>query len=143
MFLGWHALLRYDKFLQENQINKEEIRFILKTLNATGQVEDTFIPITNPEDLWTNAKYKQNKPLVFYISGYATNLDTRRSISHDSFANAYVKYRPEVNFVVRFVFQIDQHKRYEHTFKTRYFLFSRPLIQVIYILCYWINLNSR
>lgn len=98
---GKADLQKYDEFKKVNVVHKKEINFVLKTYDKTlDKVVDNFIPISDPEELWNHAAYKKDQPLVIYISGYLTNLEKRRSKSHDALTRAFVKFRPDINFVV-------------------------------------------
>lgn len=103
---------KYDNFVKKNELIKAKIRFVLKTLGQENKIEDTYIPITKPEELCNNEKYKRSKPSVIFISGFTTNLREERSPSHDALANAFVKHRPQVNFMVNL--------RYSFVFNSTY-----------------------
>lgn len=98
----------------------------MKTLDRYD-IKDTYIPIRESEKLLTNGEYKKNQPLVIFISGFTTNLRKERSPSHDTLAEVYVRFRPELNFMVSFVFKI-----IIIITKTKYFLSNRPSTQVRY-----------
>lgn len=90
----------HKEFDLDNKMKKAKLKFVLKTPGQKNQIKDTYINITEPENLWNNIEYKKNQPLVIFISGFTTNLREENSPSHDALANAYVKFRRDVNFVV-------------------------------------------
>lgn len=92
---------KYERFVEVNRVDKSKLNFVLKTLNETDDVIETFIPITRPEDLLNHPQFKKKEELVIFLSGFMTNLKEARSSAHDALANAYVKHRSGVNFVVR------------------------------------------
>lgn len=94
----------FNDFEENNAIAKANLRFVLKTLDRYD-IKDTYIPIREPEKLLTIGEYKQNQSLVIFISGFTTNLRKERSPSHDTLAEVYVRFRPEVNFMVGLVFK--------------------------------------
>lgn len=88
---------------ESNELNKADIKFVLKSFDKVQNVtDDIYVPISTPEALFSHARYKKDKPLVIYIAGFRTWLSKKRSRSHDSLTAAYARYRPDINFVVRF-----------------------------------------
>lgn len=70
-----------------------EMNFVLLT-----ESKNISVPLENPEQLWTNAEFKKDLPLVLLITGWTTNInDTNNAL--DTVYAAY-RCRGNVNFVV-------------------------------------------
>lgn len=70
-----------------------EMNFVLKTKS-----KNISVPLEKPEQLWSNAEFKKDLPLILLITGWTTNFnDTNNAL--DTVYAAY-KCRGNVNFVV-------------------------------------------
>lgn len=70
-----------------------EMSFVLKT-----KTKNISVPLEQPEQLWSNAEFNKDLPLVLLITGWTTNVNDTNNALETIYA-AY-KCRGNVNFVV-------------------------------------------
>lgn len=70
-----------------------EMNFVLKT-----KTKNISVPLEQPEQLWSNAEFNKDLPLVLLITGWTTNVNDTNNALETIYA-AY-KCRGNVNFVV-------------------------------------------